>query len=269
MSRLIKAIFLFLIVFLSFSCGRKIVLLHPEKVERRKTSELVDALDSLILQKPQFFYTKISTKFKDTTQSLSFKTSIRMVRDSAMSANITFASIPIINSLLTPDSLVIVDKKNKCYQIGKLAFIKESFGVDFSYKNVEELVLGLPLAYDTTQKYFQIHDPFNYIISSHRKREIKRTERKDLDDIIIKYFLTSDAKNLKRMEIESPSDSTRVYVDYLTRQTSANFSAPLDVLIQIFTPRNRIEVELNYDKIEIEERPDVFIVIPESYEICE
>lgn len=252
-----------------FACSPKILIQNGEKLERRKTNELVETLDSITLQKPTFFYSKISTKFKDTTQSLSFKTSIRMVRDSAMSAIITYASIPVFSSLLTKDELTIVNKRSKCYNKEKLSYFKENFGVNFDYKNVEELLLGLPLAYDTNQRYFQIHDPYNYIISSHRKRDIRKTEKKDLEDIIIKYYLSNDAKNIKRIDLESPSDSTRVQVYYLEREMVQGFSIPKTVMIQIFTAKNKMDIEMNYEKVELIERPEIFVVIPESYEICE
>ena len=131
------------------------------------------------------------------------------------------------------------------------------------------------LAYDTNQKYFQIHDPFNYIISSHRKREIRRNDKGkpdrkgENDDVIIKYYLTDDAKGLKRMDIESPGDSTRVQVDYISRSMVDNFNIPKEVYVQVFTPRNVINVNLDYDKVEINQPQPLILTIPENYGICE
>lgn len=293
MNRYIKYYFIGVCTLLLVACSRKTLDVNPVRVERRKTSELIGTLDSLYLQKPGFFYSKISTHFQDTNQSVSFKTSIRMVKDSAINALITFASLPIFNSMLTTDSLTIVNKRNKCFTKARLSYLKDNFGYAFDYKNVEELILGLPLAYDTNQKYFQIHDPFNYIISSHRKREIRRNDKgkpdkndrierrnangngngnnnnNESDEIIIKYYLTNDAKGLKRMDIESPGDSTRVQVDYLSREMVDNYNIPKEVFVQVFTPRNVIHVNLDYEKIEINQPQPLIMVIPESYEICE
>lgn len=277
MNRYIKLYFLGTL--LLASCAKKIVILNPDKLERRRTAELVKTLDSLYLLKPDFLYTKISTRFRDTNQSVSFKTSIRMKKDSAINALITFAALPIFNSMLTQDTLTILNKRSKCFTKAKLSYLKDNFGYAFDYKNVEELMLGLPLAYDTSQKYFQIHDPFNYIISSHRKREIRRNdrgrpERNDRrgdpeDEIIIKYYLTNDARGLKRMDIESPGDSTRVQVDYLSRVAVDNYNIPKEVFVQVFTPRNVIHVNLEYEKIEINQPQPLIMIIPENYEICE
>jgi hypothetical protein len=264
----------FLSLFL-ISCSKKLVIINPEKLDRKKTPELVHTLDSLFLLRPTFFYSKISTQFQDTNQNVSFKTSIRMVKDSATNALITYAAIPIFNTMLTKDSLTILNKRNKCYSKSKLSALKDNFGYDFEYKNIEEIILGLPIAYDTNQKYFQIHDPFNYILSSHRKKEIKRNDRprpnrrNETNDIIIKYFLTPDAKGLRKMEIESPDDSTQIFVDYISREMVDNFNVPKEVVVNVKTPRNNIFVNLTYDKIEINQPQPLFLVIHENYEICE
>jgi len=256
---------------LIFSCSPKVLGENIAKLERKKTVELISVLDSLSLLRPQTLYTKIGTKYRDTTQDVSFKTSVRMIRDSAMSALITFASLPIFNSILTPDSLTILNKRAKCFTKSKLSYIKENFGIAFDYRNVEELILGMPLAYEKEQKYFQIHDPHNYIISSHRRREIRRSDKKEKlqDDVIFKYFLRDDLKGLKRMEVESKIDSATVEVNYISRQMVENIAVPNEVNIRIFTPRNSIEIWMNYDKVEINVPQQLFLVIPEGYGVCE
>jgi hypothetical protein len=258
------------------ACSRKTVDLLPQvKLDRKKTPELVAKMDSLFLLKPSFFYSKIATQYQDTNQNLSFKTSVKMVKDSAVSALITYAAIPVFNSLLTPDSLTIVNKREKCYSKAKLATLKESFGYEFEYKNIEELLLGLPLDYDTNQKYFQIHDPYNYILSSHKKREIRRTDKgKPLNkvnsnDIIIKYYLSADIKSIKQIDIESPDDSTEIKVNYLSREMIDGFNIPKEVEVIVLRPKNKIKIHLNYEKIEVNQRQALVLIIPESYEICE
>ena len=79
------------------SCSKKLTEGDQEKLPRRKVQDLVEVLDSLSDCKPNLFYTKISTKFEDTTKSISFKTSIRLVKDSAINTLITYATLPIVN----------------------------------------------------------------------------------------------------------------------------------------------------------------------------
>lgn len=274
MIRYIKAIF-FLGIFLQLtSCAKELTEVTKEKLARRKTQELLQVMDSLSHKKPGFFYTKIKTDYVDTNRSVSFKTSIRMAKDSAVNALITYASLPIVNSIIKVDSVTIVNKRDKCFIQQSLGYFKENFGIDFDYANIEELILGMPLDYDTTQKYFQIHDPYTYTISSHKKREIKKKDRfdrdrnSDKDDIIINYFLYDQLDGLKGMYLESPDDSTSIKVDYLTREFIGGYSIPKDVHIEIKSPKNVINVALQYDKVEIDQPQELFLVIPEGYEKC-
>jgi hypothetical protein len=263
---------LFLLLFIGaglYSCSPKIVGEQPLKVERRKTEELTIKLDSLSKQVPATFYSKISTKYTDTNQNLSFKTSVTILKDSAFTALVTYAGIPIINAYINTDSLQFTNKKDKCYTKTTLTHLKDQFGVAFDFQNLQQLFLGLPLNYQSSAKYYQIHNPFDYIISNYKKREIRKLERKDWDDFIIKYYLNPDLKTLKKLIIENPKDNNYIVVNYLKYQVENGFSIPLEVSIDIRTDKNHIEVQLEYDKVEINEPQDIFFTIPESYEVCQ
>jgi hypothetical protein len=241
----------------------------PERLQKVKESKLTDALDSIILKKPAFFYSKIDTKFDDGSRTVNFKTSVRLRADSAFNALITYAKIPVVTAMVTTDSIKISNKKDRCYVLENLEYFKNTFGINFKYQNIEEIILGLPLDYNTDEKYYHMHDPYNYIISSHRKRVIKRSERGKIQgDIIIKYFLSKDLQNVKRLEIESIEDSTTIYIDYLSRQIEKGYSIPLTMRVEIKTPNKVMRLDLVYDRAEINEPKELFIVIPESYEKC-
>jgi hypothetical protein len=239
-----------------------------EKLHKRKEKELVAVLDSLALVKPKTFYSKLSVDFKDTSTNISFKTSLKIVTDSAVNAIITYAKIPIVTAMITTDSIIVVNKRDKCFERETLSYIKEKFGIDFTYQNIEELFLGRPLDYNVDQKYFIVHDPYNYSISSHKKRERKRLDRKSKEDIIINYILSNDAKELSKTTIISPSDSTEIVVDYKSRKLVKDINVPYEVVIKIITPRNVMLIKLEYEKVEVNEPQELLIIIPEKYEKC-
>jgi hypothetical protein len=269
MNLFIKLTYSFFLCLLIASCAVTSNSEISVKLERRKTHELLHVLDSISKRKPEFFYSKVSTSYSDTSKNLSFKTSIRMVKDSALNLLITYAKIPIYNSMVTKDTISVMDKRSKCYYKEDLSYIKETFGVDFNYRNLEEIFLGLPIDYESNQKYFQIHEPSNYIISSHRKHKIKRNEKKAKEDIVFKYYITNEVNHLKKMEISSPSDSIEIVVDYKTRETIDQYAIPKDVTVTITTPRNNILIDMTYEKSEINQRQPLVYIIPEGYEKCE
>lgn len=274
---MIRSISCFIILLLAFSCAKRPGAdKKPEKVKRIKTNELVERLEFLSTQRTSTFYSKISSKYSDTTRSVSFKNSVRLIADSALNTIITYAAIPVVNGLITKDSLKVVNKREKCLIETPLSYIKETFGVDFSFRNIEELLLGLPLDFDTTLKYFQIHEPYRYVVSSHRKMKIKRLDKKgdrndkEDDDIVFKYYLDSTAQFLDGIEIFSPNDTTTVRVTYADRQwIDSLYFMPHTVDIEIFLPRNNISLRMSYNKVEINQPQELYFIVPEGYEGCE
>lgn len=261
---------LFTIVFL-VSCAPQNTEALGEKLPRAKTKDLITALDSLHRQSVDFFYAKLSTKYQDSSRNVSFKTSFRLNPDSAFTAMISFAALPIFQVKSTTDSLFISDKREKCYVAGDLQILKENYGVDFSFKNIEELFLGLPVDFDQEQKYFQINDPYRYLISSLPKRKLKRIDKKDelAKEIAIQYELDHTGKQLKGIEIMSVEDTTTISISIPKRAMVDGMQLPEEMLMKIQTPRQEILIELSYVKSKLNEKEELFFVIPESYVPCE
>jgi hypothetical protein len=245
-----------------------------EKLPKIKDKELLDRIDSLSHKEPQTFYSKLNVTYKDLSKpddqsEISLKTSIKIVSDSAVSAIITYAKIPVVTALVTQDTLSVVNKRDRCYTVASLAYLKELFGVDFSYENIEEILYGKPLDYQLSQKYFVDNDPFHYSVSTHKKRDRKKPDRKQKDDLMIQYQLTDDAKALKQTRIWSLEDTTEVNVIYLERQQVNGFDLPVKVQIHIKTPNKALTLTLTYDRVEVNEPQELIIVIPDSYEKCD
>jgi hypothetical protein len=111
MSLNIKFIGILALSFSLFSCSKKIGELRDSASDTSANVNWMKILDSLSMKKPDFFYAKMESEFKSNTSNYNFKTSLRMVKDSAMNALITYASVPILNSVITPDSATIVNKR--------------------------------------------------------------------------------------------------------------------------------------------------------------
>jgi len=250
------------------ACSKKTTPFGYEKPEKKRTVELVDKLDDLSNYQWDFLSTKINTKFLSREHKQNFKTTLKMKRDSLLNATITFAAIPIINAILSPDSLKVVNKKDKCYILEDLQFLKRKFEIPFEFIQVEELILGLPLAWDRESRYHQLDDFYYYVISSHKRRFVNRRETKGEGDILIRYFLSPTTMELSQVLIDSPQDTTSIRIQYFDRYNDGGFPLPQRTEINIFTPRDTISVEMKFQKPEIEKEKVIFLTIPENYEKC-
>lgn len=265
-----KYIFSILLLSSLVACGskRNVDLENEEKLSKVREEVLINRLDSLSKQRPSHFYAKLNSKYSDSKFNVSFKTSIRMVADSALHALITFARIPIYNVMVTPDTLTMVDKRNNCYMIENMDYLKTTFGVDFKHKNIEELILGMPIAWDKkTTEYNIVKDPYNYIIASTPKRRGWRQE--DENEVRIRYFMSTDTKSLTRMIIDSPKDTTTITINYYGREMQEGYSIPLEGDINVETPRDKLFVDFKYNKSSVNDPRVLYLAIPNKYERCE
>jgi len=242
---------------------------HQEhKLDRVKDARIIHVLDSLSSMEYTHFYTKLSTKYKDSSQALSFKTSIRITRDSAVNAMVTFARFPVLNTRITKDSVHLTVKSKRCYSKESLSYLKSQFGIEFSASNVEELFVGMPVGFNTDEKYFRSDDPYNYTMSSHSKRDIKKNKKKGKLEVIRYYTLTDDLKQLKELIIESPKDSLFMKLDYKSYKVVGDYVFPQKVTVTIESPTNSMFIELEYKKTRINEPEPIYFTIPEGYEQC-
>ena len=118
MTQFIKLVFTIFGLLWLGSCAPKFVTsidetLPQEKLPKKKDKELVETLDSLALIKPKSFYSKLSVDYKDTTREISFKTSLKIVSDSAVNAIITYAKIPIVTTMKTMETIIVVNRTDK------------------------------------------------------------------------------------------------------------------------------------------------------------
>ncbi len=236
------------------------------RLPRMKEEVLIERLDRLSSTSVEFFYSKIKTKYKDSAQSVSFKTSLRILEDSAVNLLITYARFPVVNAVISKDSMKITNKRENCYILEEVDYIKQQFGVDFTHRNIEELFLGLPVGFQSGAKYHRTKDVTNYTLCSHSKRELDDLKQGEL---VFYYTLTEDAEFLKSTVIESPSDSTVIRIECKEREAISGHTFPMKMIVIVQRKDQEICAEMEYTKTRIDNNDGIHFVIPESYEACE
>lgn len=171
--------------------------------------------------------------------------------------------------MVTPDTLTIVDKRNNCYIKEDMGYMKNTFDVDFQHHNIEELLLGLPVGWDPDEEYYQIKDPYNYIISSHNKRNLKKSSKDTTGSVYIRYYLNEALDNVKRIIIDSPADTTTIDINYFSRELIDGYSVPNEADVTVKTPRDTIYVDMRYTKTTVNEPRVLYLAIPDKYERCQ
>lgn len=250
-----------------FSCSKDIVVATvlsqntPQALISSRDKKIIDALDSLSQIKPKTYYSKLSVNYIDSSQDISFKTSLKIISDSAIHAIVSYLNFPVALASVSHDSVIIVNKREKCYNAQSLDYFKELLGLNLSLTNLEQVFLGRPLYYDENRPIIISPD-----ISCKASTTIKRSE--EGKDLFINYWLNASHNKLSSVEIISPSDNTTVLINYFSWQDINGISVPYEMNLVIKAEQNQLTMRILFEKVEINSPIELIFIIPEQYEIC-
>ena len=273
MSHFPKLIIYLFLVFLVSSCTKKNleVLMMPPVIEYKiKDRLLAKTLDSLSALKPKYFYAKLKIDFKDNTTDLSFKTSLKIVSDSAVNAIVTKVGFPIANALITIDSVKILNIPGKCVIKNSWDYFRDLLNVEIDYLNLENILLGRPLTDGFNQKYFVDKDAYEVAVTNSKNESYSYLTEDSLlkSKLMVNYILTSNLKDIAQTRIFSASDSTEIQIQYVSRQVVSEFNLPDKAIILLSKPSYNLEINLEYDNLEVTKKIEITFIIPEKYEVC-
>lgn len=161
----------------------------------------------------EFQFETISSKAAFTLiqkdKKTSFKSSIRMRKDSAIWISITPAlGIEMARVLITKDTIKVINRLAKEYFIGDYAYINKKFNVDLVFEDIQSILLGNSIPFEEDEKLKFAIDNEMYYLGNLKKRKAKKADEKpekierkkeevvslwlDQSNFKIKRFLLSD-----------------------------------------------------------------------------
>lgn len=233
----------------------------------RTTEELLQILKNDHNNQVKYLNTKIATKFKSKKYNYSFKTSVKLSRDSLLWFRISFAGIPIYDGWVDDDSITVLDKTKKEYWIEDYKFLSSFVATQVTYDNFEELALGLPIEFDTTKQYEQIKDKNFYVLSTHSQKEIDKfyKGKYDTDELIMRYFIDPDSMRMQRILLDVPQDTATITISYPEFFYLDGNRIPKTSHLYITTPSDTVNLNLKYQKTKVNEPINFYTIIPEKY----
>ena len=261
-----KLVGFFVLVFCTVGCAKQWTISEgkSEKLPKLKQKQFIAVLDSISMSSPQYMYTKLKVNYKGTDNKGSFKATLKSVQDSAVSAVISFARIPVFSALIDSSLLTILNKKDKCFSVQALKEFSKKLGVDFALHNVEEVIFGHAIGFSLDQKYHMLSDPYQYILSTHRKAGMRKKK-----EIVNRYILAPNQRHLESAYISAPMDSTEIEIKYLEWQQADDYLLPKVIELNINTRNNVGQIILEYTRLDTVTPEALFINIPEKYEKCD
>ncbi|MCO5258715.1 MAG: DUF4292 domain-containing protein [Crocinitomicaceae bacterium] len=222
-----------------------------------KHDHIVNFLDSLNNNRPYFLVSRMNTKYSDDSQNATFKTSLRINKDTNMWSLFTYAGVPLITTFITNDSIKLSNKREKCYVNEGIQYLANKFGVDFSMLNLQSIFLGGAMKFNKSIPYNLSEKDNEFILS-----------KADEKLFVISYYISNDLKYINKIEYATPNNSIQMVIQYLDYYFVDGYSIPKSISATIKTVKNNISLSFNVEKIELNQPKDMVIVIPETYEKC-
>lgn len=238
---------------------------NNNRLNDKEAQEILFSKDSLNFW---FFYSKIGIDFKDGTRSNSFSATVKMRTDSAFCGTLSYGPVIGGTYLVNKDSIYFTNKRDKCYINENFSTLSAIFGTDIEYSFFQSLILGLPLGIDKTIKYNHKNTKEYSILSSYKKKDLRKIDDLEEDNIFVQYYINSSTLHLDRISIQVPSDTVEIEIEYLNRQATNEFYFPELTKLKIVHPRDSIFINFEYGSIKLNERKDIDINIPENYVKC-
>lgn len=254
------------------SCGNSRETVNPERLEHKSDRELENALFEQNKIPFEHFAVRIGVDIKSKDQNASLSCYLKVHVDTAIGGTAK-ALVIVATFKVTNDSIILVKKLDKCYFAETLGYVSTLFGTTLEFDFLQSLILGLPVGLEEGTKYEQIRDrdQDHYILSSHKRRDFIKLEQNKLnaeeEEMFIQYHMRNNLE-LFQIDVQIPSDTTAITVNYNERKLEEGFSVPEETKIVISHPKDTITILLNYGTVKLNEPSAVEINIPDSYLEC-
>jgi hypothetical protein len=200
----------------------------------------------------EWFGSKAKIKFRRGEEQLSATTAIRMRYDSIIWITIKKVNIEGARILITPNLIEVLDRQNSTYIRKPFSSLKEEYGVDINFLQLQELILGNAILYN---------QELNAGVEG--RRNVLRTPKNAKD--VLKLFFKHETFLLHEMRISQNSDAVRIAYDDYQEVEGKKMAFRKSIEIDSET-QGQAEMDLIFSKIELNIPQKVRFNVPDSYQ---
>ena len=270
-------------LFLSYSCK------HKKKIIKTETTPIVVADTTANKCRLDFKSSKTLTKhvkenelqynwlyLKSNVTTLfegedkSFDAKVKLRKDSIMLITLELLSIDFAKVLITKDSIKMVDYYHHKYFKGDFNYINDLLNADLDFNVIQSVIIGNSAEFsEEDEKLKPVTDRTNchYILSTERKRRLKKIEKGETDLKKALQIITLNPDNYKiiKNEFIEPTTNRTFIANYSDFKIKDSVYAPYSVNIDIKAEKN-MNIKIEYVRIEKNKPQKINFNIPKSYE---
>ena len=248
----IKIGFILFIIFIT-ACKSPAVFPSKNPIKYLPVKELTKAIFKNRVDFKKF-RSRVKTNYDDGKRSQQVIVNIRMEKDKAIwiSANML---VPIAKILITPIKVSFFEKFQKTFFEGDISFINNQFNTNFDFEDIQNLLIGLPLADLNRGKWETISHPKYYILTpKSSKMQLRPT-----------FFYDPRDFSLREQRFLVSGTMQSLTIKYINYQRLEGEFLPREIEISLFDGRDLKRITLEYTRVDFPDQLRLPFKIPDGY----
>lgn len=214
-------------------------------------------INNLVSAQTQFstFETRIKVRYEDSKRLQNLTVTLRMQKDSLIWMNASFLGISMARARITPEKVQYYEKLDKTYFEGDFNILSRWLGTELNFYQLQNLLLAEPLITlaDT---------PFE----TRPDKKFYRVDTRDAtENILVMLLLRPDNFKTASQQIIRRDQGQMVIAQYDAFQEVSGVIFPETLQITATDPQEKISINLQYDRPEINHRLNLPFNIPSGY----
>lgn len=200
-----------------------------------------------------WFGTNAKIKVDSEQEKASFAASIRMQKDSLIWIKIRKMNIEGARVKITPETIEIIDRQNGQYLKRPFSFLKEEYGLDISFLQLQELIIGNPILWEEETLISVVRDRQNVLQTPSSQK------------IVLKIFMNPDSFLIN--SIQGSMNKNALSINYSDYETLEQEQIPTKKNIEIDSEETGvITLEMSFSNMSLNVVQKVGFRVPDAYE---
>lgn len=259
-----------------------------EKIVRRSEipviteNRLLKNIDANELEYNTLYSKRMDVTAEKDGKSSSFRTSLRIQRDSFIWISVTAPlGIEVGRVLLTPDSIKFIDSFNRKYFLSDYKYLYDKFDINLNYDCFQKLLTNVFFDFENCNtnnvkehkyKFNRTND--DYILSTIQERALnrmlkklykKKLKNKEVTLILQKIHIDPIHFRPTGISLEDMEDHTGVGATYMNFKDYNGKLFPEKLILNLFSSETNINVEMKFTRLEFNVPVESNFKIPNKY----
>jgi hypothetical protein len=234
-----------------------VVITNPEEADSARLVR--EALDKISKNHIDFntFSAKVKVDYQDSRdRKYDFNAFFRIQKDSVIWISIIAAlGIEAFRIMITPDSVLILDKLNKTYESKSVSYLQEIAKLPFDFKTLQDLIIGNPVYIDGDITSYKQQE--NAVVMSTMGSFFKHFMTFSKDDFNLLFSKLDD------VDLTRSRTANLTYEDYQTAGTW-RFSNSRRITI---AENTKLDIDMVFKQVEFDKPQNYPFQIPKNYKI--